>query len=874
MIADHSTVPEITVFISYSHDSEAHREQVLRLSERLRLDGVTTILDRYVGGSPPEGWPRWMTDGLDAATHVVCVCTETYHRRFRGHEVPDKGKGVDWEGALVTQALYDARSSSSKFIPVLFPGADESHIPAPLRPQTHYRLDSEASYQALYDCLLNQAGVQPGPVGKLKSKARPTGQPLAFADAPDGKPFATPAEFKVDVSRIDKYTPDELIGRTAEIRLLDEAWGKAQRNEASRSHVLSLVALGGEGKTSLVSKWVAALAHQGWPGCTAVFAWSFYSQGTREQTASSSELFLNEALRFFGDPALAASAQGGIEKARRLAQLVGAQRTLLILDGVEPLQYAPTSPTPGQLRDAALSTLLKALAASSQGLCVLTTRYSITDLKAHRQCNAPEYELQRLSTEAGVALLQKLGVRKESGSKQEFRTLVDDVQGHALTLNLLGGFLTRAFKGDIRQRHRVRFDKADDKIQGGHAFRAMAAYEEWLLQGGDEGRREVAILRLMGLFDRPADAGCIDALRKEPIAGLNEALVGIEDDDWEFSLTGLEGAKLLTVGCDTAGGLRALDAHPLLREYFARQLRETLPEAWRAAHRRLYEHLCVSTQEGELPSLEDLQPLYQAVAHGCLAGLQQEACDEVYYARIQRGKEAYSTRKLGAFAADLGAVACFFEIPWRSVSSVLLEDVQCWLLHQAAHRLRALGQPSEALAPMRESGEMDVKVAEWEGAAISYGSLSELALTLGDVAGALHDAEQAVNYAERSGKWRRQLACRTIHADALHQAGRRAEAQTHFAETEALQAKRQPTYPLLYSVQGFQYCDLLLAAAAERAAWQSLQGVGADSLRAEAKQVCRAVATRAAQSLQWAQQNDAQLLTFALEHVTLGRAAL
>jgi SEFIR domain len=36
------------VFISYSHDSDDHREQVLGLSERLRADGIDTILDRYV----------------------------------------------------------------------------------------------------------------------------------------------------------------------------------------------------------------------------------------------------------------------------------------------------------------------------------------------------------------------------------------------------------------------------------------------------------------------------------------------------------------------------------------------------------------------------------------------------------------------------------------------------------------------------------------------------------------------------------------------------------------------------------------------------------------------------------------------------------
>ncbi|MGH8579907.1 MAG: SEFIR domain-containing protein [Gammaproteobacteria bacterium] len=178
---------KITAFISYSHDSDEHRERVLGLSERLRADGIATILDRYVEkGSPPEGWARWMMNGLNAATHVLCVCTDTYRRRFLGQEVTSHGKGVDWEGALVTQALYDARSrtNNNKFIPVLFMRSDESHIPEPLRPQTHYLLDSEASYQALYDALLDQAGVEPGAVGEPKRKLRAAGQPLNFGGSP------------------------------------------------------------------------------------------------------------------------------------------------------------------------------------------------------------------------------------------------------------------------------------------------------------------------------------------------------------------------------------------------------------------------------------------------------------------------------------------------------------------------------------------------------------------------------------------------------------------------------------------------------------------------------------------------------------------
>ena len=110
-------------------------------------------------------------------------------------------------------------------------------------------------------------------------------------------------EFKADISRIIKYAPAELIGREAETALLNDAWLKVRRAESPRPHILTFVALGGEGKTSLVAKWAADLAHQDWPGCDAAFAWSFYSQGMREQLAASSDLFLKESLTFFGDDA-------------------------------------------------------------------------------------------------------------------------------------------------------------------------------------------------------------------------------------------------------------------------------------------------------------------------------------------------------------------------------------------------------------------------------------------------------------------------------------------------------------------------------------------------------------------------------------------
>jgi tetratricopeptide (TPR) repeat protein len=665
----------------------------------------------------------------------------------------------------------------------------------------------------------------------------------------------TPASWMADPfppSRL-RHGAEHLFGRDKELADLDEVWSDPAR------HVLTIVAWGGVGKTSLVVEWMARKAAAGWPGFERVFDWSYYSQGTREQGAASADPFIAKALEFFGDPEMAQSAASPWDKGARLARLVAEQRTLLVLDGMEPLQYPP-GPMAGKLKDPALEALLKGLVQRNPGLCIVTTRQRVADLAPYRDTTAPERELRHLSIPAGIELLKTLGVR---GTETEFEQLVKDVAGHALTLNLFGCYLTWAHNGDIRKKDQVRLDEADDKIQSGHAFKTMAAYEQWLATGGDGGERARAVLRLLGLFDRPAEAGCLTALRRKPvIKGLTEPLVGLDEDDWNLTVVSLAGCRLASIQTERS----AIDAHPLIREYFAKQLRENNPKAWRAAHRRLYDHLKESTKDKLRPTLEDLQPLYQAVSHGCQAGMHQEACDDVYHRRIRRGQEFYSTKKLAAFGADLGAVACFFEQPWSRLSPNLGEADQAWLLNQAAFSLRALGRLTEALEPMRAGLDMRVEQEDWTNAAINANNLSELELTLGQISDAVRDAEQSVVFADRSGDAFERLSVRSTLADALHQAGRRDRALPLFREAETMQAERQPQFRLLYSLGGFRYCDLLLGDC-ERAAWQG-SARGAASL-----QRCREVARRAAQTLKLAERNN-WLLAIALDHLTLGRAAL
>jgi hypothetical protein len=102
------------VFISYSHDSPLLKARVLEVANRLRTEGIASELDAY-HEAPPEGWPRWMLNQMEEARFVLFVCTETYHRRFRGRESAGSGRGAKWEGAVITQELYQGELLNTKF---------------------------------------------------------------------------------------------------------------------------------------------------------------------------------------------------------------------------------------------------------------------------------------------------------------------------------------------------------------------------------------------------------------------------------------------------------------------------------------------------------------------------------------------------------------------------------------------------------------------------------------------------------------------------------------------------------------------------------------------------------------------------------------
>lgn len=807
--ADTAEQSKKAIFISYSKADKVWRERVQAFLQTLETwaDIEVWADDRIDAGAD---WYKDIQEAIGRSGTAVMLLTKDFLRTgfIAKQEVPDLLRRREEVGMkLIPLLIHDCPWHVPRWLRAL------NIVPDKATPLDIMNEQEQDSFLARMTEDISEF---------LETWEEPADGPTVVATEPTAE---------IDFSHLPE-TSATLFGRDRELDALDADW------ESNDTRVVALVAQGGEGKSALVKRWLKDLEADGWRGAERVFGWSFYSQGARDQGATA-EMFFDTALRFFGDPD---PKEGSAwDQGERLARLVTAQRTLLVLDGMEPLQSLHDFER-GRLRDPGLQALLRALVRESAGLCVISTREPIPDLDGRDGYRA--VDLSSITPQDGRALLRSLRV---VGTDAELEDLATEFGPHALSVTLLGTWLYE------QPGHAAR--AAEKSAPGPDPLaRVLAGFEQLLSEGS-----ALDLLRTQGLFDRPAhDTQVAAAL---DVDALDAA-----------AIERLRDLRLLAPHRRHAPHI--IEAHPLIREHYANELSKRFPDLFREAHRRIYKHLCEATKEGDEPTLEDLQPLYQAVRHGCLAGLQQETYVKVYSRRIMKGNEYHSVKRLGAFGSDLGAVVCFFEDPCRVLFPCIKESTQSMLLNNAASWLEALGRQAEALEPMRVSAEMDVKMGEWKGAAISYSNLSGLELTLGQIARAVKDAEQSVAYGDRSGDAFGRISKLVRLADTLHQAGRRGEAEARFREAEEMQAEHQPPYPLLYSVRGFIYCDLILAAS-ERGAWLQMQQSAVSSQRSELYRVCREVEKRAKQTLEWAEQNrEAWLLNAALDHVTMSRAAL
>jgi len=294
-----------TVFISYSHKNKRIKDRLVAHLKVLQLEDLLEVWDDSRIEAGQDWHPEIEQAMARASVAILLVSTDFLISEFiRSEKVP--------------RLLQRRKTEGLRVFPVIAEPCAWQEVKWLKRMQ------------------LRPEGGEPLPAARHKREAalaaiaKEVAGIIQRAAPHEGGPALGPD--KVSTVKLPSTSPD-LFGRDEESAMLDAAW------DSPTTRILSLVAWGGVGKTALVNAWLKRMQKEGYRGAERVLGWSFYSQGAAEGKQASADQFIAHALAWFGDPDPTKGSPW--DKGERLAELVRQQRTLLILDGLEPLQQPP-----------------------------------------------------------------------------------------------------------------------------------------------------------------------------------------------------------------------------------------------------------------------------------------------------------------------------------------------------------------------------------------------------------------------------------------------------------------------------------------------------------------------------------------------------
>jgi len=144
-----------TCFMSYSWDSEAHKQWVIQLAVLLANNGVRVHLDEWevlLGQDLTE----FMEAGIRESDYVLIVCTPTYARKANKR----KG-GAGYETSVITGELFQVYHRPRKYIPLLRFGDPEVAIPSYLKSCRFLDFREEVKFDQRFEELLKHIYKQP-----------------------------------------------------------------------------------------------------------------------------------------------------------------------------------------------------------------------------------------------------------------------------------------------------------------------------------------------------------------------------------------------------------------------------------------------------------------------------------------------------------------------------------------------------------------------------------------------------------------------------------------------------------------------------------------------------------------------------------------
>jgi len=612
--------------------------------------------------------------------------------------------------------------------------------------------------------------------------------------------------------------------------------------------VVEIVAPAGIGKTNLISEWLIQLRPT-YNDSRYVFFWTFYIHGTTPNETKDSNSFYKKARQFFNLPS-------SDTPAADLAAKIQQQKTIIVLDGIEPLQSSPESNGGGKFIDTNLRNLLTTIVRDGfgpdNGLIVVTSRQPVVEIVRYKDRGYKPIELKTLSDDEGAQLLRDLEV---NGLTEDLKEASRKMGGHCLALVLLGNLIRETTDDQNIASMPALPPLFEDPNQGGHALRIMQYYDQVYWQ--EKGRKELLFLRLLGLFDRPINIDEIDLI-KDNVTFFQE-LGTLNRENTNRLYTSLKKAGLLSIKNERDPENRQWDTHALVRQYFGQLLYKENPTTWQEAHRNLFNYYQRKSETNLPNNLESMQPLYRAIRHGCLAH-EYQAAFKVYENRIAQGEGGFSTTELGAAKEDVSALSCFFNGDMEKPATELAVEDHIFLLGRAAFCLKSIGQINRSIELRKEQIDFCHNHHRWEDKAESTVYLANTYLARGDLQSAEKYAKEAITLTEQCKKWKHKVNAQAEYASVLFSKGDLEGAKRHFHAAEELQREHLSSEgDYLHSIAGARYCSLLLA-------------------RASTDDDRRIILKRAEKVLQWEEaqkkHHKAWKVAVALGHISKGRALM
>lgn len=589
---------------------------------------------------------------------------------------------------------------------------------------------------------------------------------------------------------------ETFLGRQEALRTLHDGW------EASGTNIVAVSGWAGTGKTSLVQRWLSMLAAAKWDGVDLIVYENF--------EATSGDVFVERCLdELLGlRPNDLSLKQQGI----CIAQACCDQKALIWLDGFEWIQDPDGE---SWIESVPIRALVQELAIINSGLCVITSRREVPELSAWPDTTV-QINLSRLSTGDGVTMLSNLGV---IGAIDDLKSATEELGGHPLSIHLMATMLRDYWNGDISKRREVSL--ATESTNPAHNTHAIMRYYEQSLFVKHP--LSNSILRLLSMFLRRVNSQHLFELHQQSaIRHPSVEKADITHREWNREISRLKSIGLVLEGAGSRGAPVHLDLHPLVREFFRALVKKETPTVYQDVQQLLSRHFEASCHE-QLPDRTlTMRPLYYATVHGCEAGDHQHVFYNIYLPRIKRGEDAFNTRALAAFNADLSVLRRFFKTPWDEFSAEFPTEMQARLSYEVGFNLRATGDLHDAVPPLRHAIEAFVVAENWLRAASSAGDLGLLLLTKGEIVSALLPSQHAVRYADKSNALEERIRQRSNLANVLLHAGEESAVEVYeealaivMDDSSSVLLQSFWFYELLFDSQQFSRLERLLSAAKE-----------------------------------------------------------